>query len=518
VDYAAAQPAATRFYARGFDTASVLEAAAETTAQSHANREALVQILRDQQSLWGQDAAADANVEKLADPKAAVIITGQQVGLFTGPTYTVLKALTTVLMARKLEAISGRPFVPVFWLGSEDHDFEEMATTWVPGPVELTVPSPDVQNTGPVGAIKFGPEIASLLDTLEGALEGTDFRATVMEMARETYAEGTTFRDAFARMLRALLPDTGLVIFAQDDPRAKRLAASVWQKEIEDWESSDATLRTASEEIASEYFAQVHIRPTNLFMIYQGTRLPLDIEDGLFRLRGTDESWTRSELGTLLEADPERFSPNVVLRPLTQDWLFPTAAYVGGPGETAYFGQYKSVYEWAGQVMPAILPRISLTFVEPAIRRTMGKIGLPAEAFSQLPDALFSEVARGRMEFEPEDRFAQALSQIDQVVELLAPDVVGVDASLARSMESTRAGLHKQLTRLRERVLRADRRSRGLLRKQIERVANALFPLGKPQERVISPLYFVAKYGPNFFVQLMDDLETDTRAHFLVDL
>jgi bacillithiol biosynthesis cysteine-adding enzyme BshC len=518
VDYAAAKPAATKFYARGFDTASVLEAAAQTTAHPHADRQALVQILRDQQSLWGADAAADANVEKLADPRAAVIITGQQVGLFTGPTYTVLKALTTVLMARKLEAISGRPFVPVFWLGSEDHDFGEMATTWVPGPVQLTVPRPDVANTGPVGALKFGPEISGLLATLEGALQGTDFRATVMEMARETYAEGTTFRDAFARMLRALLPDTGLVIFAQDDPRAKKLAAPVWQKEIEDWESSDETLRKASEEIASAYFAQVHIRPTNLFMIHQGARLPVDIEDGQFHLRGTDQSWTRSELSALLEAEPERFSPNVVLRPLTQDWLFPTAAYVGGPGETAYFGQYKGVYEWAGQVMPAILPRVSLTFVEPAIRRTIGKIGLPAEAFSQDPDALFSEVARRRMAFEAEALFGQALSQVDRVVERLAPDVVAVDASLARSVESTRAGLHKQLTRLRARVLKADRRGRGLLRKQIERVANALFPLGKPQERVISPLYFVAKYGPNFFVQLMDDLETDTRVHFLVDL
>ena len=129
------------------------------------------------------------------------------------------------------------------------------------------------------------------------------------------------------------------MLFAQDDPRVKRLAAPLWQREIEDSASSDAALRTATDRIAEEYHAQVHIRPSNLFLIHEGQRLPLDTEGDQFNLRGTEHSWTRDELSSLLKSNPEKFSPNVVLRPLTQDWLFPTVAYVGGPGETAYFAQ-----------------------------------------------------------------------------------------------------------------------------------------------------------------------------------
>ncbi len=517
VDYVEDSGTAGEYYARRFDKADLLAFAKETAKASRADRALIKDILVDQQALWGNDRAAAENAKRLSDPSATVIVTGQQVGLFGGPLYTVLKALTTVLLARELEAASGAPVIPVFWLGSEDHDFDEMASASVPG-ATFTVPHPGASNTGPVGALEFGPEIADLVDQLQESLPPTDFRDEVLSTVRSCYKPGATFRDAFAGLLRSLLPETGLVLFAQDDPRVKRLAAPLWQREIEDFASSDAALRSATDRIAREYHAQVHIRPSNLFLIHEGQRLPLDTEDDRFNLRGTEHSWSREELSALLESNPEKFSPNVVLRPLTQDWLFPTVAYVGGPGETAYFAQYKGAYAWADLPMPAIYPRISATLIEPGIRRSLNKIGAPPEAFGEDPDALFSKLAKARMEFDVEARFGRTIGEINKLISPLIPEVVAIDASLKKSVEATRAALQNEIVRLRDRVLKADRRNRDLLRQQIEKVADGLFPGGKPQERVISPLYFTTKYGTDFFLRLIHDLDADTRSHLLIDL
>lgn len=517
VDYVDGKVPAVDYYARGFDESTLLAFAPEAAAARRADRSAVADILVDQQSWWGTDGGALANAERFRDPSATVIVTGQQVGLFTGPLYTVLKALTTVLLARRLEAVSGNPVIPIFWLGSEDHDFDEMATAAIPGK-SLTVPRPNVENTGPVGALVFDASIEALVQELEHALPPTDFRPRVMEMVRASYASGQTFRDAFAKLLRQLLPETGLVLFAQDDERVKRLAAPVWRKEIVGWEASDAALRGISEALASDYHAQVHIRPSNLFLIRDGERRPLDVEDGRFHLRGTDLSWSRDELLNRLETSPESFSPNVVLRPLTQDWLFPTVAYVGGPGETAYFGQYREVYEWAGIPMPAIFPRISLTLIEPGIRRSLDRLEMPPAAFSEDADALFSRLAKERMEINVESLFGRTIGEVNKLIAPLIPDVVQVDASLKKSVEATRAAMQNEIVRLRDRVLKADRRNRDSLRQQVEKVSDGLFPGGKPQERVISPLYFANKYGPDFFVRLMHELDCDTRSHLLIDL
>lgn len=517
VDYVDGRAPAVDYYARGFDDSTLLAFAPETAATTRADRSAVADILVDQQSWWGTDQAALANAERLRDPSATVIVTGQQVGLFTGPLYTVLKALTTVLVARRLEALSGNPVIPVFWLGSEDHDFEEMATAAVPGK-SFTVPKPDVDNTGPVGALVFDESIDALVQELEDSLPPTDFRPRVMEMVRASYSTGQTFRDAFANLLRQLLPETGLTLFAQDDQRVKRLAVPVWRKEVESWEDSDAALRGVSEALASDYHAQVHIRPSNLFMLRDGQRRPLDVEDGCFQLRGADLSWSPVELLELLETSPDIFSPNVVLRPLTQDWLFPTLAYVGGPGETAYFGQYRAVYDWAGIPMPAIFPRISLTLIEPGIRRSLDRLEVPPAAFSEDTDALFSRLAKERMEVNVEGLFGRTIGEVNKLIAPLIPEVARVDASLKKSVEATRAAMQNEIVRLRDRVLKADRRNRDSLRQQVEKVADGLFPNGKPQERVISPLYFANKYGPDFFVRLMNDLDCDTRSHLLIDL
>jgi bacillithiol synthase len=524
VDYAAGAEPASEFYSHQPSLAGLSRSAEAAVSAPHAERESLVRLLQGQQPRWGEDPRALENAGRLRDPQASVIITGQQVGLLTGPTYTVLKALTTVILARKLEAETGRPVIPVFWLGSDDHDLVEMASTWVPGPsgpVHLHYEGhslPESGNLGPVGSLEFGPGIDVVIDLLESSLPATDFRQGVMEAVRNWYRPGQNFCDAFGGLLRTLLPGSGLVLFSAADPEAKALSAPLWKKEVRDWESSDAALQATTARVEAAYHAQVHLRPTNLFLLHDGMRLPIDADEGGFSLRGTTRRWTRGQLADLLDRSPELFSPNVVLRPLTQDWLFPTAAYVAGPGETAYFAQYRSVYEWAGIPMPVIYPRVSATFVEPGIRRKLDKLEIHVGEFRQDSDALFARIARERMELDVEERFDAMARQVDALVSALAPEIETVDASLKKTGEATRASVQKEIFRLRDRVHKANRRNQEQLRLSIEKVRGALFPDGTPQERLISPVYFVSKYGMAFFSDLLEDLDEGTLSHLILDV
>lgn len=523
-DYCEDFPRLAPYYARDWRSPDDLAAAAAEAAARPRDRDTLVRVLREQQALWGEDASARQAVERLADPEAAVVVTGQQVGLFTGPMYTVLKALTTVLVARHLEAQTGRPVVPVFWLGSEDHDFAEMAGTGIPhgdGVENLRYAGhalPEEGNLGPVGALALAASITEQVDRLDALLPPSDFHDDLVRAVRDAYAPGTTFRDAFARLLRRILPGQGLVLMAADHPDLKRLAVPLWKKDVEEGAGLVEEIRDASARLEGTYHAQVHVRPTNLFVLHEGSRLPIDLEEDRYRVRGTGTTWSREELLALIDTDPDRFSPNVVLRPLTQDWLLPTAAYVGGPGEVAYFAQYRPAYAWAGLPMPVVFPRASITIVEARIRRSMEKLGRPVPAFEGDVEPLFSELVLEQLGFDLDARFDEAAGHLHRALDLLRDPIATVDPSLGKTVEATRAALVKELERLRERVVRSERRRQDELRAHVDKVAGGLFPGGGLQERVVSPLWYLNKYGPDFFVRLADRLDVKAGRHQIIDL
>jgi bacillithiol biosynthesis cysteine-adding enzyme BshC len=523
-DYCARFGRVASFYARDWTSAADRRAAVVEAAGVPRERETLVRVLREQQPTWGPDDAALRSVERLSDPSSAVVVTGQQVGLFTGPMYTVLKAMTTVLLARRLEEETGRPVIPVFWLGSEDHDLDEMAGVGVPegdGVLDLRYTGhvlPPGGNLGSVGPLPFDPSVAEVVDRLDTLLPPSDFHDDLVRAVREAYAPGMSFRDAFGRLLRRMLPDQGLVLMSADHPELKRLSLPLWMKEIRDGEGLMAGLGEATARLESTYHAQVHVSPTNLFVMHEGSRLPIDLEGGRYRVRGTDQAWSRDELLRLMESETGRFSPNVVMRPLTQDLLLPTAAYVGGPGEVAYFAQYRDAYEWAGLPMPVIWPRASVTLVERRVRRSMDRLGRGIPDFSGDVEALFSELVLEQLDFDLEARFDEAAGHLDQAVTGLKETLTEVDPSLEKTVEATRAALLKEMERLRERVVRSERRRQEDLRAHVDKVAGALFPGGGFQERVVTPLWFLNKYGPDFFVRLMEQIDVGSGRHQVVDL
>lgn len=522
-DYAAVDA----YYAGDFGDPEARAASAQRAAEHARDRDALADALLEQNEAWSPDDRVRRHVELLRDPEAVAVVTGQQVGLLTGPLYTPLKTITTLQLAERLAEETGRPVVPVFWLEGEDHDFDEMAGLQVLTRNEVAAvryeadPTTADGHRGPVGQLVLTDAVGDVVDALDEALADTDFKPALMEHVRASYRPGTKMIDAFARFVRRLFPEAGLVFVSPNDTAAKRLTAGLFRKEIEAPMVSAGHVTARGEELeAAGYHAQIRTRATNLFLLENEGRLPLDYEDAeaLFHLRGTDRRFGRDELLELLEAAPERFSPNVVLRPLMQDWLLPTAAYVAGPGEVSYFAQLGPVYEWVGVPMPVLHPRASATLVESKVEKVLERYDLDVPDLSGDLDRLFQHVVVREMEVDVEEAFQDVNRAVHQALNELKPVVEKVDRTLGKTTESARAALAKELGSLKGRVLRAEKRNQEEVRAQLEKAAVNLFPAGRPQERVLNVLYYLNKYSPDLLGELRATLSLDTTAHQVVQL
>lgn len=514
------------YYARDFRSAADRADIAEVASAHPRNRETLVEVLLEQNEAWGLDAKTRAHIEALRDPASVAVVTGQQLGLLTGPLYTLYKTITAIQLTQQFTAETGHPAVPVFWLAGEDHDFAEVQSTHMLRGNNVqtltytghTLPEDEGDNLGPVGRLVFAEQLEDVLTDLQAVLPPTDFNPNLVAAVREAYQPGTTFRDAFVRLMRTLFPNSGIVFISADDVRLKRLTAPLFRHEIEDYTTPHAAIEAASAALEESYHAQVRTHPTNLFWMDETGRYPIDAEGDAFHLRRQDRTFTRDELLAQLEAHPERFSPNVVLRPLMQDALLPSVAYVAGPGEVAYFAQYKAVYAWAGIPMPIIYPRASVTLIESKVQKVLDRFDLTLGALDTELDKLFRRYVLDHMDVDVDTLFKEASTPVHQAVNGLKPQVEVIDASLGKATEAMRAALVKELERFKGRVVKAAKRNVDQVRDQFAKAQGNLYPDGKLQERRISALYFLNKYGLSFFEDLIDTLSLDTTVHQTVHL
>ena len=510
------------YYAGDFRDPAAREAAARRAAEHPRDREQLVDVLREQNEAWDAGPATLANLEKLRDPEAVAVVTGQQVGLLSGPLYTVYKTLSALRLARQMAEETGRPVVPVFWVEGEDHDFDEVAGIGLlrrNEAVAVRYYRPGEEDGQPAGRHVLTPEIEEVLDKIDETLPGSDFKPQVMQHVRGAYRPGRLFEDAFVHFMQSLFPETGLVYINPDDRRLKAQTAPLFERELRDYTTVARRLEAVSERLEEEYHAQVWAQSPNLFLLEEGGRFPVDArEEGGFELRRAEPTYTQDELLALLESEPERFSPNVVLRPLMQDMLLPTAAYVAGPGEVSYFAQYKKVYEWAGVPMPIIYPRASVTLVESKVQKVLDRFELDVPAFGEDLDRLFQRVVMEDMEEDVDEMFGEATRRMHQALNDLKPSVEAVDATLNGSVEAARAALAKEMEQLKGRVVKAEKRSQDEVRAQLAKAHANLYPEGKLQERSLNVLYFINKYSTGVIDELAEALSLDTTAHQVVNL
>ena len=440
------------------------------------------------------------------------VTTGQQPGLFGGPLYGLYKALTAVRLAEDLEAALARPVMPLFWVASDDHDWAEANHVHVvDGSDELVRVSLGGASAGsprPLGRTKLGGAVAGALDRLAHALRRNDFHTRYMDGLRDIFVPAATMASAFTDLLCELLGDTPLGLVDAGHPLLKEACRPVFRAEAEDPRASEGVLRDTSEALrAGGYELQAPLVPnaTLLFADLRDGRERLESLDNGFRLMRSGRVLSRRRVLGLIDADPESVSPNVLLRPVVESFLFPTLAYVGGPGELAYFGQLGGLFRRHGVGMPVVAPRASLLVVEPKVARVLEKFALtPGEVRDG--DALLSRLARDRLPEEAKETIARWRAAVEAMGGELAAAVAAVDPTLRGAVTKARNAGLASLGTLEKKIVRAVRRESDATRARIDRARVNLWPAGKPQDRVLSPLQYLVRHGPGFPSRALADI------------
>jgi bacillithiol synthase len=443
-----------------------------------------------------------------------VVTTGQQAVLFGGPLYVVYKALSAVALAEHLEARLGRPVLPVFWIASEDHDWEEARALSVLDPenelrrVEL---STEPEGSPPLHRIVPGDALPRALDELLAHLPPTDFAPRWTELLRQACTPRATLPEAMAGILDGLFGELGLFRLQAHAPLLKEATVELLLSELEASERSEALLRARAGELEDAgYDLQVPIPEggTNLFMEGKEGRDRLMREDGGFRLRRSGERWSLAEIRSRVRDEPAILSPNVLLRPVVESAFLPTLAYVAGPGEIAYLAQTAPLFELHGVPRPGVRPRVSLELVEAKVSKVLAKYGLEAEALARPHHELAGDLVRDDLP-EPIRRSLGAFrGAVGERAKELAEAVSDLDPTLRGPVEQLRSQGFAQVAEVERKVVQALKRENRIALAQLEKAQRHLYPEGRPQERVLTPWYHFFRYGSD----LMDRLAAEARA------
>ena len=483
----------------------------------------LLAVLREQQASLPPSAARQANLDALAG-KTAVVATGQQIGLFLGPLYAFYKAASAVAIARAIEAESGVRCVPLFWLQTEDHDFAEIRSCVVAGrdgePVRMALPD-DGEGRASVAYRTLPPGVSPLLDKLAEVLEPGPAAEETLALLRAHYQPGRSLAAAFSSVLATVFAEEGLLVFNPRDARVAELAAPIYRTCIEDSESIEARLTERRAALSAAGFKQqVAVRDRGALVFYHrdgeaGPRFRIQRkaagrDETAWTLAGSTEVVRHEDLLATLARAPLRFSTSALLRPIVQDALLPTVAYVGGPGEINYFAQLPPLYAHFGLTPPLLVPRARFRCVDARTRRWLAELGLVAAELSASPDELRARLAAPVPSGAADPKQLRALvdRQIAPAVDQIAAAVSATATHLQRPAERMRSSVAHQLGRLLDRYARTlverDEVSLG----RIRRLELALVPEGIPQERYYHWPSLAGRLGvANFKRLVMEKLE-----------
>ncbi len=489
-----------------------------------AHREKLVSILTKQNKMLGANAPALANIENLKNPRTLAIVTGQQMGIFSGPLYTIYKALATIRLSERYKTLFPEfDFVPIFWLENEDHDFEEIRSFTVfsiENELKKIAYEQSFTNPSktPIRHLSLSDDIARVLEELQSTLQKTDFFDEIFEALRSCYCTHEPISMAFGKLLARWLSPFGLILMDPSDHEFKKLALPVFKSALEHSEELHKGFSEQTEKLKSAgYHAQVETDPTWLFLKDLDPKKMSWNSKSVDKIRISSEDWRvhQSEILSILDASPERFIPNVILRPIVQDFLLPTFAYVGGPGEIAYFAQFMPVYDFFKIPMPNIVARPFVTLLEKKIGKIPEKYGLPVECFLQNTDSLLQNVSPIESSEKDFKGFSEkALGEF----QILSSRLGKIDNSLQGASETAWGKIEQALKTLQTKATEAEKRNAQLANAQLLKAANHLYPFDNFQEREINVIYYLNKYGLPFFEILLSQIDFDSHEHQIVEL
>jgi bacillithiol biosynthesis cysteine-adding enzyme BshC len=492
---------------------------ATSSGQAH---EAIARVIAAQQERRNAPAAARAEAAHLADPKTVVVITGQQAGLFGGPLFTLLKAITALKLAQRVQRSHGVQVVPVFWIDAEDHDWPEVNHCSVLDS-ELeprTVTLADLPGAGhlPIARLVLNDSVMPATDALAQALPDTEFRSTLIESLRRAYRPGVGMTEAFGCWLESVLGEHGLVVFDASDPAAKPIAREIFKQELTE-PGQTARLADAAGQalVAAGYHSQVTPHDGAIALFY--------LNDGREAIRVSREKATVGERETTLRAlveeadrEPQHFSPNVLLRPIVQDTLFPTICYVAGPNELAYLGQLKNIYARFNVPMPLMYQRATATIGDSATLRFLTKYEVPLEELQQPDESRLNQLLQDQLPPTVEQAITSVTSAIEERMASVAGAVPQIDPTLEGAVQSTLGRMQHDLKTLQNKVIQAAKRKDETLRRQFRHAQALTFPHGHPQEREIGFVWFLNRYGSALVDRLREDLPLEMGHHWVLTI
>jgi bacillithiol biosynthesis cysteine-adding enzyme BshC len=520
-DYLKSEPRVRPFYAGGgWDQDALLASAERTLAVPRARRPVAEALVAQQQALEAPAAAGRA--AQLAEEGVVAVVTGQQPVLFGGPLFVLYKAAAAVKLASVLESRRGRPVVPVFWCASEDHDFAEVRSVPIldeSGRIHTLRYEPLREPVGqPASGIVLDDTVSSLVAEAERSLPAGLHRDQAVELLARCYRPGATLPGAFARFVSSIFP--GLVVLDPSDGALKAHMGPVLSREVREASPTSRLASKAGEGLlAAGYHQQVPIRPgfLNLFVIMEGERRALGTTDGMVEVRGLGRKIPLAEAARLVEADPRPWSPGALLRPLVQDHLLPTAAYIGGPAEIAYHAQIGPSYDHFAIPRPALVPRPSLTLVEPAQARALEAEGLELWDLQADPEVVALRWAR---EAHPrvEAAFAHTREALQREMAEVEEALAALDPTLRAAADSARGRALHQIDTLHEKSVRALKKRDQNRADRLRRTRDALLPGGSFQERGLGVLSLLARYGTAVIGEIGERVDLWAKGHQVVGL
>jgi bacillithiol synthase len=510
-------------YTRAFDSVSPLfagnpadpsawRAAIRRAQTAPRDRAAIAPVIEAQLDRRDAPAEARAMARRLADPASVTTVTGQQAGAFGGPLYTLLKAVTTLQLARRIEAQHGVPVVPIFWADGEDHDWDEIRAASVidagGGLTDIAMPPFDGAGERRSGDIMLDERIAATVDALFAALPTTEFTPDLRAAIARCYAPGRSMAEAYARFIEHLLGRHGLVVFESADAAAKPLARELFAEELRHPGRSGQLAAAAGERSRALGF------PPQV--------VPVEGSAALFHLSPAREAIRVPFDGAALAgealAHPERFSPNVLLRPVVQDWIFPNIAYVAGPGELAYHGQLEGIYKAFGVPRPLVYPRASASIMDARALRFLDRHQMPMAALARPDEAALNRLIESTLPAEVRGALVDAAAALGEPWHALASALPRLDPTLEGAAGGSLKRLQHEIDTLQWKTVRAVKRRESEMRRQFRHAQQLAFPRGKPQERILGVVYFANQYGPALVEKLVAELPAEMGSHWVIGI
>ncbi len=487
------------------------------------DRDIFCNILEKQNNEFNSKPGTFSNIDLLRKNNTLCVFSGQQAGILGGPLYTIFKMIDSVKRAKILEKELGQPVVPMFWIACDDHDFSEINHTFSldrAGQLSRIEYNTESETEVPVAEICLGDEAgyAAFKEQIESIFGGRDLSEDHLDMLLSSYSDGRNIVKAFAMMLNDILPDLGLIIFCPHNTEIKTLSKEFFKSIIEKHFETKKRLEDTENHLTEDhYHIQAIKKKSAVHLFYHApTRTPIHYLDDCFIVG--DKKLGLSGMLDLIEKYPERFSPDVLTRPIWQSFLFPVVGQIGGPSEIAYFCQIGNLFDLYNLVQPYYYSRANATIIEKRQEELLEKYAIKFNDFSGDIEQLFNRISSDSFPEDLSQKLEEFRAKFSEDYNQFTDAVLGFEKSLDKMADQTYGKIDYALKNFEKKIFSQHKKRMDVVRQQIYRLETALYPNHSFQERTLSVHYFISKYGRGIIDFIVDRLEVETTDHQLIYL